>query len=271
MTDPTANVDVAHKGNLQKEHFPMDNASMTLYKGQFVGLDTTGYAVKAADTAGNVFVGICAEKENTQASAASAADGTNEVAVYTKGWHRVTVTAVAITDVGAPCWISDSGTCILTPTNMFAGYVRRYETTNTAFVEIGVDNGPERKFATLAIPTSSASATPKSVPFTFMRPARIMKATANAVTYPNYNTSVIDLDKYDETASTTAEVVAATDIDARAAGSPLALTLTSTAANRLFDANDSLVASATYGTSETTASSMLGIVIEYIEYGLPNE
>lgn len=270
MTDPTANADIAHKGELRMEHFPMDNASMTLYKGQLIALDDTGYAVKAAATAGYVFCGVCAKKENTQAAAASAADGTNEVAVYTKGWHRLTVTSVAVTDVGAPCWVSDSGTAILTPTEMFCGYVRRYETTNTAYVEIGLP-GPARKQVTLAIPTSSASATPKSTPHTFTRPAKIMRASVNAVTYPNYNTSVCDVDKYKQAASDTDEVVAATDIDNKTAGAKTALTLTSTAANLLMADGDSIMASATYGTAETTASSMLAVTIEYIEYGLPNE
>lgn len=271
MSDPTANVDVAHQGPLDLQSFPMDNASMTLYKGQLIALDTTGYAVKASDTAGHRFCGVCVRKENTQASAASVADGTNEVQVYTKGRHQLTVTSVAVTDVGAPVWVSDSGTLILTPTEVFAGYVARYVTTNTAFVELHPDNGPPRIQISLAIPTSSASATPKSIPHSFTRNARIMKAQAVAVTYPDYNTSVCDVDRYDLAASDTDEVVAATDIDAKTAGAVTALALTGTAANRLMEAGDSIVASATYGTSESTASLMLAVLIEYIEYGLPNE
>jgi hypothetical protein len=109
------------------------------------------------------------------------------------------------------------------------------------------------------------------VPHTFQRAAKIMGARVNAQTYPNYNTAVADVDKYDLGTCATVEVVAATDIDNRGALKSLALTLSSTAANLLFAAGDSIWGSQTLGTSETTASSMLAVTLEFEEYGRPNQ
>ena len=44
MADPTANKQIEHRGNLAERSFPMDKASMTLYAGQLIVLDDTGYA-----------------------------------------------------------------------------------------------------------------------------------------------------------------------------------------------------------------------------------
>lgn len=270
----SANAQVLHKGGIPfaVESFPMDNASMTLYEGAFICNDTTGYAVTGSDTAAYAFLGICAEYQAAQASAAAASDGDNRVKVYTKGVHRVTVTSVAITDVNKPVWLSDDNTLVLTPTNVFVGYVREYVTTNTAFVELDPNNPPPMEIITFSIPTSAASGSKYSAEtWTPSRDCKIMKAWASASTYPDYATSVADIDKYDLGTTSTKAVVNAVDIDGKTADQRTALTLTSTAADLLLTPGDTLKASATYGATEAAASVGLCYSVKVQYYGLQNQ
>lgn len=266
----TANTQIEHRGNLGMRSYKMDLAKFELFIGQAIALDTTGYAVAAAATASYRFCGISAENQDDQKSAVAAADGTYRVKVFTKGEHKLTVTSVAVTNIGDPVWLTDNGAYQLTPTAMFVGWVTEYVTTNTAWVELAGDFMPRRFHLTLAIPTSAASSTKKSCVHSFVRAAKLTHAYVNATVYPNYATSVVDVDKYKVAASDTDEVVAATDVDAKAAGTPIALTLSATAANLLFAKGDTVMASQTLGSGEVAASDGLSVTLEYEEYGRPN-
>jgi hypothetical protein len=270
----SANAQVLHEGlsNLGERAYPMDKAAMTLYVGQFICNDTTGYAVAASDTAAYPFLGICSQYQDAQKSAAATSDGDNYVKVFTKGLHRVTVTSVAITDINKPVWLSDDNTLVLTPTNIFVGYVREYVTTSTAYVELDPLNPPPMEIITFSIPASTASGTKVSnETFAPSRDCKIMKAWAAALAYPDYATSVADVDKYNLDDTADKAVVDAIDIDGKTAKQRTALALSGTAANLLLTPGDTLRASATVGATEATASSGLTISVKVQYYGLQNQ
>ena len=104
-------------------------ASQTIYEGSAVGL-SSGYA--RALTAGDIFLGFACGK----AVEASAVNGGENVQVFKAGIVDVTITSVAVTDVGKFVYASDDGTFTLTQgSNSFIGKVQKYVTTNTASVE----------------------------------------------------------------------------------------------------------------------------------------
>jgi predicted RecA/RadA family phage recombinase len=104
-------------------------ASQTIYEGSAVGI-TAGYA--RALTSGDIFVGFAAGK----VIEATAGDGGAVVQVYKAGIADLTITSVAVTDVGKPVYASDDGTFSLTQgSSSLIGTVQKYVTTNTASVE----------------------------------------------------------------------------------------------------------------------------------------
>lgn len=114
-------------------------ASTKIYEGAAVGL-TSGYA--RGLVAGDAFVGFA---ERQADNSAVATDGAINVRVISKGLARLTITSVAVTDVGSPVYASADGTFTLTKgSNSYIGVVYRYDTTNTAivaFVAQGVADG----------------------------------------------------------------------------------------------------------------------------------
>ena len=112
-------------GNITQ--FPV-KASATIYEGSAVGI-TAGYA--RALTAGDIFVGFACGK----VVEATAADGGAVVQVFKAGIVDLTITSVAVTDVGKPVYASDDGTFSLTQgASSYIGVVEKYVTTNTASV-----------------------------------------------------------------------------------------------------------------------------------------
>jgi hypothetical protein len=268
MADPSNNAQVLRRGDDQGiRSCAMDGGVQTLYIGQLVMYDATGYLVKAADTAACRFAGISNDKK---AQASSVTDGTNEIKVQTKGECVGTFAAVAVTDVGKPVWISDSATMQLTPGEVFVGWVSEHISSTTAWVELAGDFQPRRFDILLSIGTSAASDTIYSAPWVATRACKILGARVNAIVYPDYATSVVDVDKYDIGTTADKEVVAATDIDNKTDKTSIALTLTTTAADLLLAVGDSLYASQTLGATEVNASEGLGVTVELEEYGRPN-
>ena len=104
-------------------------ASATIYEGSAVGL-SSGYARALA--AGDTFVGFACGKivETT------AVNGAAVVQVFKAGIVDLTITGVAVTDVGRYVYASDDGTFTLTQgANSYIGKVQRFVATNTASVE----------------------------------------------------------------------------------------------------------------------------------------
>lgn len=122
-------------------------ASSIIYEGAAVGL-ASGYA--RGLVAGDDFMGF-AER---QADNSSGSDGAINVRVISKGLVQLTISGVAVTDVGQPVYASADGTFTLTQgTNSFIGNVYRYVTTNTAvvaFIAKNTNDGPFAAGATLA-------------------------------------------------------------------------------------------------------------------------
>lgn len=128
-------------------------ASAVIYRGSAVGL-TAGYA--RALNAGDVFVGHA-----FAAVTGTAADGGAKVKVR-RGRYRlqVTITSIAVTDVGKTVYMSDDATYTLTATsNSPVGKVLRYVTTNTCIVEFNAP-GLTAATAALTVITHTAPGTP---------------------------------------------------------------------------------------------------------------
>jgi hypothetical protein len=123
-------------------------ASTKIYEGAAVGL-TSGYA--RGLVAGDDFVGFA---ERQADNSAVATDGNINCRVISKGIAKLTITGVAVTDVGLPVYASADGTFTLTQgSNSYIGNVYRYVTTDTAmvaFIAKTTNDGPAAAGDTLA-------------------------------------------------------------------------------------------------------------------------
>lgn len=109
-------------------------ASTEIWMGSAVGM-TSGYARMLA--AGDVFVGFADEHQNNT----SATDGAKTINVRTRGLIQLTISSIAVTDIGSDVYASDGNTFTLTAGgNSFIGKVHRYVTTNTCIVAFDVTN-----------------------------------------------------------------------------------------------------------------------------------
>ena len=96
-----------------------------------MGDNAAGYM--RALVAGDKFRGFAYGQADNSASAVA---GAIRVDVIPKGFRRVTLSGIAITDVGKPVYMSDDATFTLTGTsNSFVGYVHRYVDTDTCVIE----------------------------------------------------------------------------------------------------------------------------------------
>lgn len=104
-------------------------ASTEIWLGSAVGL-TAGYARQL--TAGDTFVGFAEQHVNNSV----ATDGAATIPVRRRGLVQLTITSVAVTDVGSDVYASDGATFTLTPgSNSLIGKVYRYVAANTAIVD----------------------------------------------------------------------------------------------------------------------------------------
>jgi hypothetical protein len=128
-------------------------ANATIYEGSAVGL-SSGYA--RALTAGDPFLGFACGKV-----VGTAANGGAVVHVFRAGIVDVTITSVAVTDVGKAVYASDDGTFTLTQTtSSYIGQVEKYVTTNTASVTFeGIpQNTPSKKiYGAVTFPITNAT------------------------------------------------------------------------------------------------------------------
>lgn len=109
-------------------------ATSAIFEGSAVGL-TAGFARQL--NAGDIFVGFATEDVPSVA-----ADGGANVQVRARGTVLLTVSSVAVTDIGKPVYASDGDTFTLTQsTNSFIGRVLRVAATNTAEVEFDARRG----------------------------------------------------------------------------------------------------------------------------------
>ena len=107
-------------------------AGAKIYAGSLVCLNTSGYAVPGADTAGYKFLGVAQEQKDNS----SGANGDLTVRVRRTGVHRFAGTALAITDIGTSVYVSDDQTVAKSTTNSVAcGQIAEF----VSATEVGVD------------------------------------------------------------------------------------------------------------------------------------
>ena len=112
-------------------------ATTTVYEGSMVGL-AAGYG--RALTAGDAFVGHAMAKADNSTGDAADIDVHVRTGIYRA---EVTLTSVAVTDVGKEVFASDDATYTLTRgENTCVGRVVRYVTTNTCVVEFAPELAP---------------------------------------------------------------------------------------------------------------------------------
>lgn len=132
-------------------------ASTKIYEGAAVGDDAAGYV--RGLVAGDPFRGFAQRQAD---NSATATDGYINCKVITEGKIQLTISGIAITDVGKPVYASADGTFTLTAgSNSLIGYVHRYVTTNTCIVAFS-DKG-EDSAASASASTADSKATSNSV------------------------------------------------------------------------------------------------------------
>jgi predicted RecA/RadA family phage recombinase len=111
-------------------------ASDIIYEGSAVGDNGSGYARPLE--AGDPFRGFAESKCDNSTGAQAA----KKVRVRESGKIELTISGIAITDVGKPVYASDDDTFTLTQgSNSFVGYVYRYVKANTCIVVFGLSPG----------------------------------------------------------------------------------------------------------------------------------
>src|SRR3990167_742490 len=119
----------------QINEFPVI-ATDIIYEGAAVGLNGSGYARPL--TAGDKFLGFCEQLADNSTGAA----GDKKVRVAVEGKIKLSISGLAITDVGKPVFASDDDTFTLTQsTNSFIGRVHRYESSGVGIVEFDANKG----------------------------------------------------------------------------------------------------------------------------------
>ena len=139
-------------------------ASTKIYEGAAVGDDGAGYM--RGCVAGDPFRGFAQRQAD---NSAVATDGAINVDVIAEGKIEITLTGVAITDVGKAVYVSDDGTFTLTTgSNTKIGWVHRYVTTDTCVVAFSAepeDTVTDSKAASLStlVATADSKAVSNSV------------------------------------------------------------------------------------------------------------
>lgn len=127
-------------------------ATDIIYEGAAVGDNGSGYARPLQ--AGDPFRGFALGKADNSVGAA----GDINVHLITRGRVQLTVSGVAITDVGKAVYASDDNAFTLTSsTNTYIGRVVRYVGSNTCIVEFDAARGGLAKLVTLTDNSSGTS------------------------------------------------------------------------------------------------------------------
>jgi len=110
-------------------------ASTKIYAGSLVALNSSGYAVPASDTAGLRVVGRAEE----QVDNSTGSNGDKSVQVR-EGIFLFAGSGLTDADVGKNALVSDDQTISVAPTtnNIFAGVIKKVESTTEAWIETGL-------------------------------------------------------------------------------------------------------------------------------------
>lgn len=116
-----------------------------IYEGAAVGDNGSGYARPLQ--AGDPFRGFAKRNANNSDGAA----GAIRVELMSEGWIVLTISGLAITDVGKDVYASDDDTFTLTQgSNTRIGYVYRWETTGRGVVRFSANHGTISEIAAIS-------------------------------------------------------------------------------------------------------------------------
>lgn len=127
----SASADIPRKeAGLQS--FPV-YANATIYKGALVCINSSGYAIAGANTAGNRFVGVAYEK-----IVGTSSSGAVNCRVYTMGTFKLTATSITQAMVGQMMYLVDDATVDdFTSRAISVGTLVEYVSTTSGWVDIG--------------------------------------------------------------------------------------------------------------------------------------
>lgn len=124
-------------------------ASDIIYEGAAVGDNASGYMRPLVS--GDPFRGFAEKQVDNSAGSA----GDLDVRLISKGLIQVTLTGVAITDVGRPVQATDDNTFVFAGVGSYIGHVYRYVASNTAVVVFDATIPEEEVFLSFPITLSS--------------------------------------------------------------------------------------------------------------------
>lgn len=128
----SADQDVARKEDVLTQ-YPVTSGEI-IYKGAMVCVDTDGYLLAAADTAGYKFAGIAYEQKDNS----SGLDAALSCRVYTKGVFLLTCTSIMQSMVGNLLYVTDDDVVDESSTNdIVAGRLVKYVSATQGWVDIG--------------------------------------------------------------------------------------------------------------------------------------
>lgn len=228
-----------------------------IYEGSAVG-SSAGYA--RALVAGDIFLGFAMENVLGLAS-----DGLVNVRVRAKGRAQLSVTSVAVTDIGKNVYASDDGTFTLDPgfSNSVIGKVHRYVSSGVAIVDFAAQGEVgNRVYSVVSIPINLASITAAGDVVTTWTPGfagRIEKSAWIQGTPVTTAAKLASLNVEIGTTNVTGGVVALTSATCTPLGAVIAGTAI-TAANS-FSATDTISIEASSVTAFSEGSGVLQLTI----------
>jgi len=129
-------------------------ASTHIYQGALVCVNSSGYAVPAANTANYRFVGVAIHEVNN-----TGANGASSVSVRTAGEITIVSSGLTQADVGKPVYASDDQTVALATTNaIYVGTISSYTSATAARIWFDVDNTPAPTLLTFYVNLASITA-----------------------------------------------------------------------------------------------------------------
>jgi hypothetical protein len=106
-------------------------AATRIYKGSFVAVTATGYAIPAMDIAGQTFIGVAVEN-----ALGGTSSGDVWIKVYTTGEFLFKATPITQAMVGLPMYVQASGQFTPWPTNQCCGTLVEYVDSGYGWIDI---------------------------------------------------------------------------------------------------------------------------------------
>lgn len=116
----------------------------TFYAGALIGIDSTGYFCKGDDTQSWIFGGVVrADQGNPVLPAGTAGDGTINLEIQRPRYIEITLTSVAVTDIGKPVYATYDNQVVISPASTtyanLVGHIVDVAYSNVALVECAYD------------------------------------------------------------------------------------------------------------------------------------